>query len=73
MGRGMGDSGSGVGKDRRKWLDGHENEWQSAIDGGEEEGRHLLDETETWDKGGTQESMGVILAMTHSIGDMGPH
>ena len=27
-------------------------------------------ETETWDKGGTQESMGVTLAVTHSIGDM---
>ena len=29
-------------------------------------------ETETWDKGGTQESMGVTLAVTHSIGDMEP-
>ena len=35
MGEGMGDSGSGVGKDRR---DGHENEWKSATDGGEEVG-----------------------------------
>ena len=33
---------------------------------------HLQDETETWDKGGTQESMGVTLAVTHSIGDMEP-
>ena len=30
------------------------------------------DETETWDKEGTQESMGVTLAVTHSIGDMEP-
>ena len=25
--------------------------------------------TKTWDKGGTQESMAVTLAVTHSIGD----
>ena len=25
---------------------------------------------ETWDRAGTQESMGVTLAVTHSIGDM---
>ena len=33
---------------------------------------HLQDETETWEKGGAQESMGVTLAVTHSIGDMEP-
>ena len=33
---------------------------------------HLQDETETWNKGGTQESMGVTLAMNHYIGAMGP-
>ena len=33
---------------------------------------HLQEETETWDKGGTQESMGVTLAVTHYIGDMEP-
>jgi hypothetical protein len=33
---------------------------------------HLQDEKETWDKGGTQESMGVTLAVTHNIGDMEP-
>ena len=27
---------------------------------------------ETWDKGGTQESMGVTLAVTHSIGNIEP-
>jgi hypothetical protein len=27
--------------------------------------------TETWNKKGIQESMGVTLAMTHSFGDMG--
>ena len=31
--------------------------------------RHLQDETETWDEGGTQESMGVILAVTHNTRD----
>ena len=31
---------------------------------------HLQSETETWDKGGAQESMGVSLTVTHSIGDM---
>ena len=33
---------------------------------------HLQNETETWDKGGGQESMGVSLAVTHSIGNVGP-
>ena len=60
------------GEGQERWLDGHENEWKSATDRGEEVGGHLQDETETWDKGGTQESMGVTLAVTHSIGDMEP-
>ena len=35
------------------------------------EGRgHLQDKTKTWDKGGTQESMRVSSAVTHSIGDV---
>ena len=29
-------------------------------------------QSETWDKRGTQETMGVILAVTHYIGDMEP-
>ena len=33
---------------------------------------HLHDETEAWDKGSTQESMVVNLAMTHYIRDMEP-
>ena len=37
------------------------------------EGRgHHQEETETWDKGGTQESMGVTLAVTHYIEDIEP-
>ena len=32
----------------------------------------LQDETETWDKGGAQESMGCDLAVTHYTGDMEP-
>ena len=39
---------------------------------GGESRRRLQDKTESWDKGGTQESMGVTLAVTHSIGDMEP-
>ena len=30
------------------------------------------DMPETWDRGNSQESMGVTLAVTHSIGDMEP-
>jgi hypothetical protein len=32
-------------------------------------GEHLQEETD-WDKGGTQESMGVTLALTQSIGNL---
>ena len=63
MKSGMGDLGSGVGKDKR---DGY-TAMTSAADRGEEAG-----EMDTWDKGGAQESMGVTLAVTHSIGDMEP-
>jgi hypothetical protein len=35
-------------------------------------GGHLQDETETWSKGFTQESMLVTLAVTHYIEDMEP-
>jgi predicted HD phosphohydrolase len=35
-------------------------------------GLHLQAETETWDKGSTQEWIGVTLALNHSIGDMKP-
>jgi hypothetical protein len=35
-------------------------------------GVQLQDETETWDKRGTQESMGMTLAVTHGIGVMEP-
>jgi hypothetical protein len=53
-----GGSGSGVGESQERCLDVNENEWKSAHDGGEEVGGDLKDETETWDEGGTQESMG---------------
>jgi hypothetical protein len=33
---------------------------------------HLQHVTETWDRGGAQESMGVTLAVMHSIGGMEP-
>ena len=48
-------------------VDGHENEWESANWGMRE---HLQEETDVWDRGGVQESMGVSLAVTHSTGDM---
>lgn len=47
------------GEGQERWLDGHENEWKSATDGG---GGHLQDETETWDKGGAQKLMGSHLS-----------
>ena len=34
--------------------------------------RHLQNKTETWYKGGAQESMGVTLAVTHNIWGMEP-
>ena len=33
---------------------------------------YLQDETESWDKGGTQESMELTFAGPHYIGDMEP-
>ena len=33
---------------------------------------HVQDRTETWDKGGTQESKKVTWAVTHYTGDMEP-
>jgi hypothetical protein len=33
---------------------------------------HVQDMTEIWDRVGTQESMGMFLTVTHSIGDMEP-
>jgi hypothetical protein len=35
-------------------------------------GGHLQNETETWEKGCIQESVGVTLAVTHSIGHTEP-
>ena len=39
---------------------------------GGESRRRLQDKTESWDKGGAQESMGVTLAVTHNTEDMEP-
>ena len=79
MGEGIGRGVMGAGGEDwwRGWQDGHESECKSATDNwptdGVREGRdHLQEETETTDKGGAQESMGVTLAVTHSIGDMDP-
>ena len=57
---------------QKRWPDVHENEWKSATDDGQGSRGHLQDETETWDKGGAQESMWVTLAVTHYIWDMEP-
>ena len=50
MWKGMWSSRSGVGKHKRDWLDGHENEWKSSSDRG---WWYLQDELETWDKVGS--------------------
>ena len=60
---------------QERWPDGHENEWKSATGGEICKGRgrgHLEAVPKTWDRGGSQESMGVALAKTHGIGDMEP-
>jgi hypothetical protein len=65
----MGDSGSGVGKDRR---DGHENEWKSATDQSEE----VQGISRTRQRPGMRDmpkkQCRVTLAVTHNIGDMEP-
>jgi hypothetical protein len=57
---------------QKTWADSHENKWKSSADRSAEVAgisrtrqRHGIREE-------TQESMGVILAVTHSIGDMEP-
>jgi hypothetical protein len=37
-----------------------------------QDGGHPQHSTETWDMGGTQESMGVTIVVTHNIVDMEP-
>lgn len=47
------------------WPDGHVNEWKSATGGEICKGRgrgHLEAVPKTWDRGGSQESMGLTLA-----------
>jgi hypothetical protein len=68
MDRGNWDGGDGKGdgglkiwcrEGQERWLDAHENEWNSAIDMGEEvEQEYLQDETETLEKRGSQKYMG---------------
>jgi hypothetical protein len=74
MQRGMGREWDGLsiryGRGQERWPDGHDKEWKSAIDEGEEVEENLYGVIETLDKGGTQESMGVTLPVTHYIGDM---
>lgn len=58
-----------VWREQERWLDGHKYERKSATYG--REGRGNLQEKEKkkhWDKGGTQESVGVTLAVSPEIG-----
>jgi hypothetical protein len=56
----------GEGQERESKL---ENKWKSASDRDREVGV-LEDLAEIWDRGGTQESMGMILVETHGSGNM---
>ena len=64
-------SGTGMERDKR---DGHigmrMNGNLQLIGLGRWWWEHLKERTENWHEGGTQESMGVILAVTYSIGDI---
>lgn len=54
-------------------LHGHENEWKYAKESVGEVGvGYLHNETETWDKIVSEESIEVTLATTLSTGDMEP-
>ena len=64
-----GGSGSYVGKDRK---DGQMTVKMNRYLSGARRNGHLQDELETWDKGGTQEPMGVTLAMAYNTGDIEP-
>ena len=73
MGKGMRDSGSGMGKDRRDVCMAMKMNGNLQLLGvrGWEMGIYRR-QRETWDNGGAQESMGVILAMTHFIRNVKP-
>ena len=51
-----------------EWPDRHE--WKSAIYRGKGLCGHLQDKIETLDKKGQQECMGLILTLTHYLGEM---
>ena len=59
----MGYSGLDVGKDRRDGQIAMRMNGNSQLTAVRSWGGHLQDETEAWDKGGTQEPMGVTLAV----------
>ena len=69
MGREMRHSGSGRGRDRRDVQMAMRINRKLQIMGWGC-GGHFEDIIETRDRGGSQESMGVILAVTHSIADI---
>lgn len=60
-----------VAKRKVRWPGSHENKWNLQLTGVRSWG-HIQNKTETWDKRGTQESIGVTLAVTFSIGVMEP-
>ena len=44
------------GEGQEKWLDGHENKWNSLTEVGD--GGHLQDKIESWDKGAAKNQWG---------------
>jgi hypothetical protein len=76
--RGMGAFRISCGEGLEIWITDHKNDWKSATDGSDKVyvcgcvWVHLQDQIETWDKGGSQNSIRVTLAVTHYIGDMEP-
>lgn len=57
---------------QERWIDGHENEWESIDDRGNKVEAHLEEKKETRDNGGSKESMGASLAVAHYIGHRKP-
>jgi hypothetical protein len=68
----MGGSGSDVRKDRRDGQMVMRMNGNLQLTGVGVGRQHHQDVIETCNKGGTQQSMGLTVAVTHSIGDMEP-
>jgi len=68
----IGDSGSGVGRNRRDGQMIMRINWNLQITGVGKRQEYLQNDTEIWDKGGIQELVEVTLAVTHSTGVQKP-